>query len=223
MALELAELTGFATFGALARSNRAEALAALGRHEEASADFLAAAETYDRLGSHLVMFPLRGLAGLQLTRGELGLARAGYERVLRISDETGTMNSRVLAQAGLARVLAGSDPARARALAAEALAGADGLVAVPGRLGAAWVLLYLGDVRARELADEAADIALSRRTARATPRRGSWRRWPAPIRTPGHGPRPRRSPNGNASGTRSAPSGPASCWRWCAATRRPPS
>ena len=163
VALELAELTGFATFGALARSNRAEALAALGRHEEASADFLAAAETYDRLGSHLVMFPLRGLAGLQLTRGELGLARAGYERVLRISDETGTMNSRVLAQAGLARVLAGSDPARARALAAEALAGADGLVAVPGRLGAAWVLLYLGDVRARELADEAADIALSRR------------------------------------------------------------
>ena len=164
VALELAELTGFAAFGALARSNRAEALAALGRHEEASADFLAAAETYDRLGSRLVMFPLRGLADLQLTRGELGLARAGYERVLRISDETGTVNAQVLARAGLARVLAAGDPARARALATEALAGADGLAAVPGRLAAGWVLLYQGDdVRARELADDAAEIALSRR------------------------------------------------------------
>lgn len=164
VALELAELTGFATFGALARSNRAEALAAPGRHEEAGTDFLAAAEAYDRLGSRLVMFPLRGLADLQLARGELAAARAGYERVLRIGDETGTAGPRVLARAGLARVLAGTDPDRARALAEQALDGADGLVAVPGRLGAAWVLLSLGEVeRARELAAAAAEIAAARR------------------------------------------------------------
>lgn len=163
VALELAELTGFATFGALARSNRAEALAALGRHEEATTDFLAAAEAYDRLGSRLVIFPLCGLADLQLSRGELGLARAGYERVARIAAEAGTTSSRVLAEGGLARVLAGNDPSRARSLAASALVAADGLVAVPARLSAAWVLLHLGEgIRAAELAGEASDIALSR-------------------------------------------------------------
>ena len=164
VALELAELTGFATFGALARSNRAEALAALGRHEEASADFFTAAEAYDRLGSHLVMFPLLGLADLHLARGELSPARTGYERVLQVGERTGAATVRVLAQAGLARVLASSDPDRAVRLATAALAGGEGLVAVPGRLGAGWVFLHLRDAhRAADLADQAADIALARR------------------------------------------------------------
>lgn len=164
VALELADLTGFATFGALARSNRAEALAALGRHEEASTEFLAAAEIYDRLGSRLVIFPLCGLADLHLTRGELGPARAGYERVRQIADEVGTATLRAMAQVGLARVLVGADPSRARALAIEALDGADGLAAVPARLGAAWVLLHLGETaRAAALAAEITDLALTRR------------------------------------------------------------
>lgn len=166
VALELADLTGFATFGALARSNRAEALAALGRHEEASTEFLAAAEVYDRLGSRLVIFPLGGLADLHLARGELGPARAGYERVIQIANDVGATTARSTAQAGLARALAGSDPARARDLAAEVRGGAGGMAAVPARLGAAWVLLHLGELaQAAELAVEIADLSMTRRDA----------------------------------------------------------
>lgn len=49
------------------------------------------------------------------------------------------------ARAGLARVLAGNDPVRALDLAEGALAASDGLVAVPARLAAGWVLLHRGD------------------------------------------------------------------------------
>ena len=164
VAVELAELTGFATYGALARCNRAEALAGLGRHDEAVSEYLAAAEAYDRLSSRLVMFPLLGLADVQRVRGELSQARAGYERVLRGCAAGGPAYVEVRARAGLARILAGSEPGRARALAEQALAAADGLVAVPARLAAGWVLLRRGErERAAELATDAADLAQTRR------------------------------------------------------------
>ncbi|MFV0375142.1 helix-turn-helix domain-containing protein [Microbacterium sp.] len=162
VAIDLAELTGFTTFHALARSNRAEALAALGRHDEADAEFVAAAELYDRVGSSLVAFPLRGLADLHLARGEVSRARADYERVLAVSGDA--VPSRVRAQAGLARVLAATDRPRAEELARDALAHADGLVAVAARLGHGWVTLHAGDrAGAHELGVQAADIARERR------------------------------------------------------------
>ena len=57
-AVRLAEAVGFASFHARALVNRGRAHQGLGRFEEALADFSAAREIYDRVGSPSVAYPL---------------------------------------------------------------------------------------------------------------------------------------------------------------------
>lgn len=165
-AVDLAEVTGFAPFLALARTNRGEALTALGRHEEAVTEYLAAAELYDRIDSRLIVFPLLSLAELFLLRGEVAQAVAHAERVLERGAGDGPHMIRVRAQAALARLVHQADPDRARALAAQVLQGADGMVAVQGRLAAGWVALADGEAEhAHALAEDAGELAQVRRDA----------------------------------------------------------
>ena len=75
LALRLADLAGFAAFQALALTNRGEALARLGRFEEAIADLEASRELYQRLGSHVVSYPLQKLGEIYRVRRQWTLAR----------------------------------------------------------------------------------------------------------------------------------------------------
>ncbi|MGH3739143.1 MAG: tetratricopeptide repeat protein, partial [Micromonosporaceae bacterium] len=70
IAIRLADLSGYAAFGALALTNRGEARLGLGRLEEAQQDYEAAVATFEGLGSHLVANARHRLATLQALRGD---------------------------------------------------------------------------------------------------------------------------------------------------------
>ena len=114
-------------FVALAYSNRAEALLALGRIDEARADAVGSVEGYDRHGSTRGSAPLRILATIDLERGDLTRARLGFERAIRTAEAAGDVHNAVLAQVGLARSILSTEPDLAARLVADALAAASSL------------------------------------------------------------------------------------------------
>jgi len=164
IAVRLAELAGFAPVLGLALSNRGEAHLGLGRLDEAVADFEVAKATFQRIGSSMVAYPLAGLGDVYRERGDLALARAAYEEAVAIAERSGDLQGLVPAQAGLAQVLAGDEPRRARKLAEQAVGHGPGMSYVAAQLAAGWVTLARGERRqAARLADAAARTARSRR------------------------------------------------------------
>ncbi|HEX6676984.1 MAG TPA: tetratricopeptide repeat protein [Actinomycetes bacterium] len=164
IAVRLAELAGFAPVLGLALSNRGEAHLGLGRLDEAVADFEAAKATFQRIGSSMVAYPLAGLGDVYRERGDLALARASYEEAVAIAERSGDLQGLVPAQAGLAQVLAGDEPRRARRLADQAVGHGPGMSYVAAQLAAGWVALARGERRqAARLAEAAARTARGRR------------------------------------------------------------
>ncbi len=164
IAVRLAELAGFAPVLGLALSNRGEARLGLGRLDEAVADFEAAKATFQRIGSSMVAYPLAGLGDVYRERGDLALARAAYEEAVALAERSGDLQGLVPAQAGLAQVLAGDEPRRARKLAEQAVGHGPGMGYVAAQLAAGWVALARGERRqAARLAEEAARTARGRR------------------------------------------------------------
>ncbi|MGH3716765.1 MAG: tetratricopeptide repeat protein, partial [Micromonosporaceae bacterium] len=139
IAIRLADLSGFAAFGALAMTNRGEASLGLGRLEEAQRDFEAAVATFEGLGSHLVANALHKLGTLQALRGEAPAARRSFTRAVRYAEQTGDAQTLAPALSGLARLLAEEDPETATELADRAVAAGTGISAVGALLAAAWV------------------------------------------------------------------------------------
>jgi ATP/maltotriose-dependent transcriptional regulator MalT/DNA-binding SARP family transcriptional activator len=144
-AMRLAELSGYAAFLALAQTNRGEAQLGLGRLDEAIVEFEAAKVTYQRMGSFKVSYPLGGLGLVYRERGDLALARAAYEEAAGFAEQAGDLQGLVPALAGLARVLAGDEPDRARELADRALGYGKGMAWVEAQLAAGWVALAAGE------------------------------------------------------------------------------
>ncbi|HET6749188.1 MAG TPA: transcriptional regulator, partial [Actinomycetes bacterium] len=144
-AMRLAELSGYAAFLALAQTNRGEAQLGLGRLDEAIVEFEAAKVTYQRMGSFKVSYPLGGLGLVYRERGDLALARAAYEEAAGFAEQAGDLQGLVPALAGLARVLAGDEPDRARELADRALGYRPGMAWVEAQLAAGWVALAAGE------------------------------------------------------------------------------
>ncbi|MQA25682.1 MAG: tetratricopeptide repeat protein [Micromonosporaceae bacterium] len=164
IAIGLADVSGFAAFGALALTNRGEARLGLGRLEEAQRDFEAAVEVFGDLGSGLIANALHKLGTLRCLRGETAAARQAYEQALRHAEQAGDAQSLVPALAGLARLLADEEPERATELAHRAMAAGAGISAVSALLAAGWVALARGDREAaRRHADDAAGSAEVRR------------------------------------------------------------
>jgi ATP/maltotriose-dependent transcriptional regulator MalT/DNA-binding SARP family transcriptional activator len=164
IAVRLAELAGFAPVLGLALSNRGEAHLGHGRLDEAVADFETAKATFQRIGSSMVAYPLAGLGDVYRERGDLALARAAYEEAVALAERSGDLQGLVPAQAGLAQVLAGDEPRRARKLAEQAVGHGPGMSYVAAQLAAGWVTLARGERRqAARLADAAARTARSRR------------------------------------------------------------
>lgn len=164
VAIGLAELTGFAFFRALALSNRGDVLFRLGRLEEAITDLEASRSLYQRTGSRMVSYPLALLGDVYRERGEVALAQACYEEALARSEESGDVQGLVPALAGLAHLLAGDEPERARALAERALSFGEGMAHVDAHLAFGWVALAGGNrVEAAASAEQAATAARLRR------------------------------------------------------------
>ncbi len=163
-ALNLADLTGFAFFRALALTNRGEANLRLGRLDEAVVDLEDAKAIYQRMGSRNVAYPLQTLGDVHAARGERSLARAAYEEAAVLAEQADDQQGLVPALAGLARVLARDEPDQAAAFAERALQAPPGTWTVAAFLAAARVALARRD---REPAvANAADAATAARARR---------------------------------------------------------
>ena len=167
LALRLADLAGFAAFRALALTNRGEALARLGRFEEAVADLEARASPLPaaRL-AHGRVPAARSSARSTACAAQWALARGAFEEALAQAEASGDSRALVPSLAGLARVLVADEPDEAKRLVERALALGPGMNHVHALLAAGWVALARGDRgRAAERAAEAAAAAACAATA----------------------------------------------------------
>lgn len=164
IAVRLADLSGFVAFGALALSNRGEANLGLGRLEEAHRDLRGAVEMFTGLESSVVAYPLVALGKLQHLGGAKDAARESLARALRAAEDAGDIQARVIALAGLARVLAADEPSRARKLAELAVDLGRGVGFVEALLATGWAAVRTADVDdARSYAIRAEATARTRR------------------------------------------------------------
>ncbi|MCZ7533635.1 MAG: tetratricopeptide repeat protein [Acidimicrobiia bacterium] len=163
IALRLADLTGSEFWKAMALTNRGQVVFALGRIEEALQDLGAAREAMRRLGSRIEAYPLSYLGTVHAMRGDRGAAIRAYEEAVRLSEDQGDLQGLVPSLAGLARVTATDDPARARTLADRACETTSVLGHVEALLASAHVASVEGDhARAMEDATRAGVTATKR-------------------------------------------------------------
>jgi DNA-binding SARP family transcriptional activator len=144
-AVRLADLAGFASFKALALTNRGEARRRLGRLEEAVADLEQARDLYQRLGSRMVAYPLRNLGEVYRERGDTALARAAFDEAIGQAEAAGDFQGLAPSLAGLARLLAVDEPEEAGRLAERAQGLGYGMAEVQALLAAGWVALARDD------------------------------------------------------------------------------
>ena len=144
-AVRLAETVGFAAFQARVLVSRGRAKQGVGRFEEALADFAAARDVYERIGSPSVAYALTREGSLHVLRGDLFLARGAFERAVRAASDAGDHSILAPACMGLAGAIALDDPDEARRLVARALELGGELDPVDLHIGAARVALALGD------------------------------------------------------------------------------
>ncbi|WFE54477.1 BTAD domain-containing putative transcriptional regulator [Micromonospora sp. WMMD1155] len=155
-----AALAGAPSLRAIATSNEADALAMLGRYDEAVQRYQAALAFYQQKGSRRFIHALLGLGELYRRRGWREQARAAYEETIRVTEETGNAHVLVPALAGLALVRLDDDVPAAAQLADRAARDVADEIVVPALLAQGWVALRTAAPdRATTLAGEAARIA----------------------------------------------------------------
>jgi len=161
-AVTLAERAAHTGLRAMALCNEAMLLRRLGRFTQAAQTFTRSIETYQRMGCRKVAYPLGGLADLHRERGRLSEARACYAEAVRAASDDANRQALVPALAGLARVVAGDDPALAADLVRRALEHASGSQVTAALLAAGWTALRTGDLPAARLQAHAAAEAAGR-------------------------------------------------------------
>ncbi|WP_163508424.1 BTAD domain-containing putative transcriptional regulator [Fodinicola acaciae] len=127
--------------------HRGTAKLALGRLDEAAADFQAARAGYQRGGPGASARPLVGLGEVYREHGDLALAAAAYQEAADIAAESGDQELHGVALTGLAQVRLADDPEAAASLAEQAVAASEGSVRVRAQIVAGWVALSRGDRR----------------------------------------------------------------------------
>lgn len=157
IAIRLCDLTGFAPWAALARSNRADALIRLGRLEEASVEAADAAERWQAMGSRLLGYGLTRQAQIQLLRGHVRAAGEMFERAADLAEQSGDAQGLNGALTGMAELLVEEQPDVAVSLAERAAARHVGTAVVPAWLAQARAALAAGRPSAdvRNLLDRA--------------------------------------------------------------------
>lgn len=163
-AIRLADLYGYGAFGGVALTNRGEIRLRLGQLEQAHRDLEAARAIFDDLGSRKAAYPVTRLGELHHLRDDYPAAVRAYEQALAYSGQSGDRQAEVPALAGLARLLAHTDPQRATSLAEQAVTCGEGIGYVEALLASAWVALARGDrPAARQWGQHAASVAAARR------------------------------------------------------------
>ncbi|MBE1877299.1 BTAD domain-containing putative transcriptional regulator [Myceligenerans pegani] len=168
IAIRLCDLTGFAPWAALARSNRAETLIRLGRLEEAAVEAGDAVERWEAMGARLMGYGLTQQAQIHVLRGHPTAAASAFRRAAEIAEQAGDAQARGTALAGLAELLAADDPAAAADLAAQAAEHHVGTALVSAWLAGARAAITGGRPDdARRLLD-GAEAEAARRNERAS-------------------------------------------------------
>jgi len=159
-AFAYAEAAGHANLSAMASGNEADALAMLGRYDEAAERYAHGLTQYRQMGSRISAAVHLGLGEVHLRRGWREQARAAFDDALKLADDGDSLELAVEALAGLARVLLPDAPDEAARYADEAARRATDDVRIPALLAQGWVAAAggAGD-RARCLAGEAAGLA----------------------------------------------------------------
>jgi tetratricopeptide (TPR) repeat protein len=155
-AISFAELAGAPLYLARALNARGENALALGRFDDAGADFRRALSLWEQHGSARRAWALMSLASVARQRGDLTYARAAFREALEASDDA---QGRINAGSGLARVLGYDDPDEARRLAEVAVDEGRrlGYLVGPALIAAGWVALARGEAeQARGHARDAA-------------------------------------------------------------------
>ena len=155
-AIEVAELVGSETFGALAYANRGDTYMRMGRLDDALRDLRRAQDIWERLGSELVDYALGQLGDVQALRGQRSDALALYRQAIEIAERRGDVQGLVPALIGQARVLVDDDVAAAAAAAERAIAASQAVWRPTPSSPPGWVELRRGDrAGAARPADEA--------------------------------------------------------------------
>jgi DNA-binding SARP family transcriptional activator/Tfp pilus assembly protein PilF len=144
-AILLAASAGVGVVGALSYINRAEALLALGRLDEAVAEAAVAVETYRAARSPMHVFALLLEADIHRVRGNATRAQVRYREASDRAEATGDAQVLTVAFAGLARTLISDDPSGAVEAARRALELPNALGNVAAQLAAGWVALATGE------------------------------------------------------------------------------
>lgn len=159
---------GHDVFGAIAISNKAEALLHIGELDEARALVIQATEMFSGLGSLMAAAPYTVLGAIEYQRGDLVRARDALERARRLGEEGNDVHAVAQALCGLAAVFAQDDPETARECAIDATRQATGLERAQALCASALVSLFAGEeASAAELADQA-EIEARRTSDRAS-------------------------------------------------------
>jgi DNA-binding SARP family transcriptional activator/tetratricopeptide (TPR) repeat protein len=145
IALRLSERCESPFYIAHALTTRGRARGRLGMLDEAVADFTAAIDLLQRIGSRFLAWPLCGLGDIHRTRGQLIRARAAYEEALSLAEPLHDVFGLTSALMGLARIAAADDLESARKWADRAVGLGEGLRAVPALLTRGWVELMGGN------------------------------------------------------------------------------
>ena len=164
IALRLADMTGFELWRGMSLSNRGQVNIFRGRLEEAIADLNEARAAFRRIGSLLESYPVAHLGEVYRLRGDTARARVAYEEAISLAAGQQDLQVIVPGYSGLARLLAERDSELAAEMAEKAIDTDAGIGRASALAAAGWVAWHQGDkVRARMLADEAAQIARTRR------------------------------------------------------------
>ncbi|WP_163572778.1 tetratricopeptide repeat protein [Fodinicola feengrottensis] len=145
VAVTAAERSGDRNMVLFTHCHRGTAKLALGRLDEAAADFQAARAGYQRGGPGTSARPLVGLGEVYREHGDLALAAAAYQEAADISAESGDQEMHGVALTGLAKVRLADDPEAAAVLAEQAVASSEGSERVRAQIAAGWVALARGD------------------------------------------------------------------------------
>lgn len=163
-ALRLADVAGFASFRAMALTNRGQALTRLGRLDEAKVELEGARTVFERIGSPMAAYAHAALGDVHRLRGDTGTALACYQRAVTLARDVGDLQGLVPALTGAARLLAADDVPAARDHVRRALDAGPSLAQVEALLAAARVELADGAVKAAaELAERALGRARTQR------------------------------------------------------------
>jgi DNA-binding SARP family transcriptional activator len=135
----------FPLLGGLALTNKAEALAGLGRLDEARECAVEASEAFEASGSRLADAPQLLLGELYRQRGDAIQARLWTERAARVAERVADAHVLVQAWTALAWILASDEPEAASAYACQAVDQASSLERSAALAASAWVKLCAGN------------------------------------------------------------------------------